>query len=68
MILSGILLSPNGEPLASTSVRLIAAITSAQVLQSIQSVIVTGVNGEYSLAAPMVAIGCRLPALSECAI
>lgn len=52
MILSGILLSPNGEPLASTSVRLIAAITSAQVLQSIQSVIVTGVNGEYSFSCP----------------
>lgn len=53
MILSGILLSPAGNPLANTSVRLVAAITSAQVLQSIPDLVITDAEGAYSFDCPI---------------
>ena len=52
MILSGILLTPNGLPMANASVRLIAIQTSEQVLETVSASFSTDETGAYSFDCP----------------
>ncbi len=52
MILSGILLTPTGEPYKNSSVRITANNTSEQVLMFVQKDFKTGVDGSYSVDVP----------------
>lgn len=52
MILSGTLLTPTGEPLSNTSLRLTALKTSANILKFTTKEFKTGIDGNYSITAP----------------
>lgn len=53
MILSGILLTPTGLPMANASVRLIAIQTSEQVLETVAASFSTDESGFYSFDCPL---------------
>ena len=52
MVLSGILLTPTGQTLKKSHVKMIAKVTSEQVLQGTVSWFATDENGEYSVDCP----------------
>lgn len=53
MIMHGILLTPTGQPMASSAVRLVAVSTSPSVLGSVAALFTTNESGAYSFDCPI---------------